>query len=47
MGGWVVAGMPDFTLGVADKLVQTALIVLLVVLYLRERSDETDTDVTE
>lgn len=37
MGGWVAAGMPDFTLGVADKVVQLALIGLLVVLFRRER----------
>lgn len=37
MAGWVAAGMPDFALGVADKLVQVVLIGLLVVLYRRER----------
>lgn len=39
MAGWYLAGMPDFTLGVADKLVQVSLIALLAVLYLRERRD--------
>ena len=36
MGGWVAAGMPDFWLGVFDKIVQLALIVVLVYLYRRE-----------
>lgn len=34
---WIAVGMPDFTLGVADKVVQVALIVLLVALYRIER----------
>lgn len=38
MGAWLAAGTPDFTLGVADKLVQVVLIALLVVLFRRERS---------
>lgn len=38
MGAWIAVGTPDFALGVADKLVQAALIVLLVVLFRRERS---------
>ena len=37
MAGWYFAGMPDFELGVADKVVQLALVVLLAVLYVRER----------
>lgn len=37
MAGWIAAGMPDFVLGVVDKVVQVALIALLVVLYRRER----------
>lgn len=37
MVGWVAAGMPDFALGVADKVVQVALVALLVVLFRRER----------
>lgn len=32
MVGWYTAGMPDFTLGVADKLIQAALIILLAYL---------------
>lgn len=45
MGGWVAAGMPDFYLGVADKVVQVALIALLVVLYRRDRAaSRTDAD---
>lgn len=46
MGGWVVAGMPDLALGVADKVVQVALIALLVVLYRRERRVGTGESVT-
>ena len=38
MAGWLLAGTPEFTLGVADKVVQVALIVLLVVLYRRDRA---------
>lgn len=48
MGGWVAAGMPDFWLGVFDKVVQVTLVVLLVYLYWRETSGprETTADVT-
>ena len=46
MGGWVAAGMPDFYLGVADKVVQVALIALLVVLYRRERRARRADDAT-
>lgn len=45
MVGWVTAGMPEFTLGVADKVVQAALIVLLVVLYRRDRAARRATEV--
>ena len=38
MVAWVLADTPEFTLGVADKVVQAALIVLLVVLYRRDRA---------
>lgn len=48
MAGWVMAGTPDFWLGVFDKIVQVALIGLLVYLYRRETtsSREAGTDVT-
>ena len=48
MGGWVMAGMPDFYLGVADKVVQVVLIALLVLLYRRDRrASRTDAGRTE
>ncbi|MFC6733882.1 hypothetical protein [Haladaptatus sp. GCM10025893] len=34
---WLVQGMPDFVLGVADKTVQVALIVVLAYLFVAER----------
>lgn len=37
IGAWIAVGMPDFYLGVADKVVQIVLIVLLVSLYRMER----------
>lgn len=33
---WIAVGMPDFYLGVADKVVQIALIVALVYLFRQE-----------
>lgn len=39
MVGWYVAGMPEFTLGVFDKTVQLALIVLLAYLLVRSRGE--------
>lgn len=34
---WYLQGMPNFTLGVVDKVVQVALIVLLIYLFRVER----------
>lgn len=36
IGIWVLQGMPNFTLGVFDKILQVTLIVLLVYLFLNE-----------
>lgn len=38
IGLWAYQGMPDFQIGVADKVVQVALIVVLVYLFRNERS---------
>ncbi|MFC6993878.1 hypothetical protein ACFQH3_20455 [Haladaptatus sp. GCM10025707] len=47
---WVVQGMPEFALGVADKTVQVALIVVLAYLFVTERRAKrartTDTSTT-
>ena len=37
IGAWVAVGMPDFYLGVADKIVQIGLIAVLAYLVLSER----------
>ena len=37
IGAWVAVGMPDFYLGVADKIVQIVLIAVLGYLVLSER----------
>lgn len=37
IAAWIQLGMPDFRLGVADKTVQVALIVLLAYLFVIER----------
>ncbi len=34
---WYLQGMPEFTLGVVDKVVQLALVALLAYLFLNER----------
>ncbi|WP_224333363.1 hypothetical protein [Haloprofundus halobius] len=34
---WLLQGMPEFALGVADKTVQVALIAALVYLFVAER----------
>lgn len=34
---WVMVGMPDFAIGVVDKVVQVMLIAILVYLLVRER----------
>ena len=41
IGLWVLAGTPDFALGVADKAVQIALIVALIYLFRMEMRDPT------
>lgn len=47
IAAWIQLGMPDFTLGVADKTVQVALICLLAYLFVIERrSRAADVDTT-
>lgn len=47
IGIWVLMGMPNFTLGVFDKVLQIALIALLVYLFLNENRlvPETETEI--
>lgn len=41
IAAWIQLGMPDFLLGVADKTIQVALIVLLAYLFVSERRSKT------
>lgn len=51
ISAWVMLGMPDFLLGVADKTVQVALIGLLTTLYVSEHrsavADRTRTETSD
>lgn len=46
VAGWYFAGMPDFALGVADKVAQLGLIVLLGYLFLQTRKSSRLDDAT-
>lgn len=37
IGAWAAAGMPDFAIAIPDKIVQVALIVMLIYLFRMER----------
>lgn len=41
IGIWLLAGMPDFALGVADKTIQVALILVLIYLFRMEMRQPT------